>query len=105
MIVVTHHHDIAGFAGEHFAQRVLRMIGVLVFVNQQIAKTVLIGIEHFGMMLEQQIGIEQQVIEIEGVRRLQPPLIFGIYPRDHLGHRILRLLREILRDDKAVLRF
>ena len=56
------------------------------------------------MMLEQQIGVEQQVIEVEGVCGLQAALVFGIHARHDLRHRILRLRSELLRDNQMVLR-
>ena len=54
---------------------ILDDVGVLIFVDQDVAKTVLIFLQHVGVLAKQPEGFQQQVAEIDGVERLQPLLI------------------------------
>ena len=47
------------------------MVRILIFVHHDVAKALLIGLEHVGMVLQQQVCIYEQVIEVEGVRGAQ----------------------------------
>ncbi len=44
LIVVAHAGEVAAFAGERFQQAVLRVVGVLVFVHQQITQAFAPGV-------------------------------------------------------------
>ncbi len=58
----------------------MRDIGVLVLVDQDIAKPRLVLAQHLRVRAEQADRLEQEVAEIGGVERLQPRLIGGIEP-------------------------
>ena len=58
--------------------QILRDVGVLVFVDQHVAETLLEIGEHVDVLLEEAKAFEQQVAEVGGVQGLQPLLILGI---------------------------
>ena len=105
LVVVAHHHDVLVFRRQKLRYLVLRLIRILVFVHQQIAKTVLIGVQHIGVVFQEQVRVQKQIIEIEGVRRLQALLQLFIYAsRDFRGRVSACLLREFARGKKLVFR-
>jgi len=66
-------------------------VGVLVFIDQQVTESVLVGFEDVGMVLKQRQPMQQQVAEIGGVENLEPVLVFGIKrmrPAAGLGRRL-----------------
>ena len=71
---------------------VLGKIGVLVLVYQHIAELVAIFLAHLGMLVKQQVRIQQQVIKIHGISLSAPLPVAAVYGM-HLGHlcRIVRL--------------
>ena len=44
---------------KHEHHFVLHMIGVLIFVNQDVAETALVGLENIGMFAEQLDGVDK----------------------------------------------
>ena len=54
---------------------VLRVVGVLIFVHHQIAVAVLIPLQHIRTGQKQLNRLDQQVVKIQRVRLLEPPLI------------------------------
>ncbi len=54
-------------AGEQLHQLVLRAVGVLVFVDEQIVVAAVVALAHFAGGLEQAHGFEQQIVEVERV--------------------------------------
>ena len=56
-----------GFAGEQLHELVLRAVGVLVFVDKQVAIFALVALAGFRGNLEQAGGLKQKIIEVEGV--------------------------------------
>ena len=51
---------------EHFDDSVLGEVGVLVLINQYIPKLVLEAVQDIGMLGDQCVGLEQQVVEVHG---------------------------------------
>ena len=58
-------------AAEQLDQLILGAIGILKLVHQNEAEPVLIGAEPVGMLPEERERVEQQIIEIHRVCRLQ----------------------------------
>ncbi len=54
---------------------ILRHVGVLIFVDQDVFEALLILPQHAGMLAEQADVLQQQVAEVGGVQSLQPLLI------------------------------
>ena len=90
--------------GQKPTDLVLCMVGVLVLVDQDVAETLLIGREHLGMVFQQEVRVEQQVVEIERVRRTQTLLQAAIDASGHLPHRIDRLVGEHVRTLQLIFR-
>ena len=45
----------------------LRLVGVLVLVDQDVAETFYIALAHVGVVVEEEVGVEQQVVEVHGL--------------------------------------
>ena len=104
LIVVAHHHDVAVRSSKQHRDLVLSMIGVLVLVNHDVAEALLIGRQHVLVILEQQEGVQKQVVEIKRVRSAQALLQSRVHARGHLAHWIAHLVLEITRHDELVFR-
>ena len=63
------------FGGQNFRQLVLRTIGVLILVHQNVFKAVLVFFPYFLMFFQQQDGNHQQIIKVQSIVR---PQFFGI---------------------------
>ena len=55
--------------------QILRHVGVLILVHQDVSKPLLVLPQHVRMLAEQADALQQQVAEVGGVQRLQPLLI------------------------------
>ena len=64
------------------------MVGILILVDHQVAETLLIGLEDVGVVLEQQVSVQKQVVEVERVGGLQALLQALVNARGHLAHRV-----------------
>ena len=95
LVVVAHHHDVAVLLGQKARDLVLRVVGVLVLVDHDVAEAQLIGLEHVGVVLQQQVRVQQQIVEVEGVGLLQAFLKLLVHARGHLAHRVVGLLGEV----------
>ena len=59
LVVVAHHHDVLVLRGQKPRDGVLGVVRVLVFVHHEVAEAVLIGVQHVGVVLQQQVRVEQ----------------------------------------------
>ncbi len=64
LVVVAHHGDRGTAAGQQFHHLVLAIVGVLIFVDQQVAEAVLPALQCFFMCLEQLYRQTDKVVEI-----------------------------------------
>ena len=71
--------------GEELQQPVLRVVRVLVLVDEDVAESVLPVGERLREALERLDGEHQHVVEVDRVRAVQPPLIALV----HLGNRLV----------------
>ena len=55
--------------------QILGGVGVLVFVHQNIFEALLVLAQHIRLFTQQAKGFEQEIAEIDGVKRLQPLLV------------------------------
>ena len=78
LVVVADAAEVAARLGEQLQPFVLALVGVLIFVDEEIAEAVAIGVEHVGVRAEDDQHVEQQVAEVAGVQGLQPLLILRI---------------------------
>jgi hypothetical protein len=78
LIVIADAADVAMLAREQAQPQILRDIGVLVFVNQQVPELPLIPRQDLGLLRKQRDRMQQQVAEIAGVQRAQSFLILAV---------------------------
>ena len=104
LVVVAHHHDVLVPLGQKPRDGVLGVVRVLVLVHHDVAEALLVGRPHVLVVLQQQVGVQQKVVEVEGVRGLEALLQAGVHARGHLPHRVARFLLEGARHDELVLR-
>ena len=57
---------------------ILRDVGVLIFVDQDVSEARLVLAQHLGLLAEQPDAFEQEVAEVGGVEHLQPLLVGGV---------------------------
>ena len=51
---------------ELFDDEMLGTVGVLVLIDEHIAEILLVELEHIGMVAEEDVGIDQQIVEVHG---------------------------------------
>jgi quercetin dioxygenase-like cupin family protein len=73
--VVADDHDVAVAARELVDEVVLGAVGVLVLVDEQVAEALLVVLEDRVEELEDLDGLDDEVVEVEGVRPEQPVLV------------------------------
>src|SRR4051812_31320724 len=78
LIVITDAAQVAARLGEQFQPFILGAVGVLIFVDQQIAKAVAIGGEDIRMGAEDHQHMQQEVAEVAGIERAKPLLILAV---------------------------
>jgi len=75
-------------------QDVLRMVGVLVLVDQHLAEPAPVVLGHSGEGLQQVDRRHDQVVEVQRVRLPQPRLVAGVDRRQHLVEAVRRARRR-----------
>ena len=92
------------FRGQELQQPVLRVVRVLVLVDEHVPERRLPALERLGEPLEHVDRQHQHVVEVDGVRREQPALVELV----HLGDRLVPERRDagrvLLGRDQLVLR-
>ena len=68
LILVAYRAHVVPCAGQHTHQFVLRAVGVLIFVYQDVPKTPVVVFVDFRHSFQQTHGLEQQIVEVECVR-------------------------------------
>ena len=90
-------------AGQQAHQLVLRAVGVLILVDQEVLEAAVVVLAHRGDDFQQAHGLEQQVVEIERVGLAQLFAILLVDVRHLLGLGIGRLQVHLLRIEHVVL--
>ncbi len=67
--------------GEQVGDLILDVVGVLVLVDRDVAKAVLVALEHLGPRAQKLVRPDQEVVEVHGVRRAQAPLELRVHER------------------------
>ena len=67
LIRITNHKNVGCFPGQQLQQYILRRIGILKFVHQDMLIIAAVGISHRLMISEQTHHEKQEVVEIEGI--------------------------------------
>ena len=85
--IVSNDADAGVRAREEPDDEGLEGIGVLILVDEDVSETSCIVPAGFGMILQQQIGVEQEIIEVHCVRQPETLLVGGIYGMQ-FGHAV-----------------
>src|SRR5699024_2851287 len=78
LVVVAHHADVLGRAGEQADQLELGHAGVLVLVHQEVMVPVLVVVPGLLVLLQQPDGVIDQAVEVKGPGLLQPLLVQAV---------------------------
>jgi hypothetical protein len=73
LVVVADHADVLPLLGQQPQPQVLRDVGVLVLVDQDVAEAVVVLGQHVGVLLEDGQVVQQQVAEVAGVQHQPRP--------------------------------
>ncbi len=78
LVRVSDDGDVVVAAGEQQDDLVLRLVRVLVLVDQDVLEALAVVVEHVGVVAEQADGVHQQVVEVHRPGLVQPSLVLGI---------------------------
>ena len=78
LIVVADAAQVAVRPGEQAQPQVLGDVGVLIFVDQDVAESMLVLFEHLGVALEEFQRQQQKVAEIDGVEGPEAVLVLAV---------------------------
>ena len=78
LVVVADDAEVAVGGGEQAQPEVLRDVGVLVLVDEDVAEPALVLRQHVGVALQDGEDVHQQVAEVAGVEDAQPLLVLGV---------------------------
>ena len=99
LVRITHHtqfrraHVSDASRSDHLPhQHVLRMVGVLVFVDQDVPESASVVLRDLRMSLQHTDRLADQIVEVEGVRGAQALLILPVDLGDRLRGRFAALL-------------
>ena len=84
LVVVADDHEVSVAAREHLRDLVLCLVGVLVLVDQDVPETAPVLVAHVGVVTEQDVRVEEQVVEVERVGPQQPLLVGPVDAGDGL---------------------
>ena len=82
--IVADDHQVAVLAGEQLQPAVLGVVGVLVLVDEDVAKAVGVALADLGEQLEHVDGAHEQVVEVHRVHAVQLALVGAVDVGDRL---------------------
>ena len=82
LVVVAHHADVLIAPRQELGQEVLEVVGVLVLVNEDVAELPLVVGPDLLVLLQQVDGVEDDVVEVQGVGLPQAAGVAGVDLRD-----------------------
>jgi len=103
LVVVADHGEIAVLAGQEIGEAVLRVVGVLVLVDEHEAERLLVMPEALGEALEQLHRLHEEVVEVHGVHLGVTLLVERVHVGRGLREPPPDTLAEFLRADELVL--
>jgi hypothetical protein len=86
LIVITDHRHVAMLRAEDLHELVLRLVRVLILIDEQMQKTVLVILANGVGFTKQRHRAQQEVVEVERRRTVQLALIRPVNARDLLLH-------------------
>ena len=84
LVRIAHDEKVLVLFGQELEQPVLRVVRVLVLVDEDVAEGVAPLLSRLGEVLEHPDGQEEHVVEVDGVRGEEPPLVEVVRVRDRL---------------------
>ena len=84
LVVITNHKKVAVACTQLADQRVLRAIGILVLIDQQVGKAILVALQQLGVLGEEVNHLRKQIVEVECIRLAQELLVAWIAACNHL---------------------
>ena len=96
--VVAHHHDVAVLRSEQIDEIGLHEVGVLILVDEHVVELVAVMIADLGMIAQQLVRADEQVVEIHGVGRDLATLVGGADGGDGVGHAV-EVTEAIMHED------
>ncbi len=104
LVVVADAAEIAARLGEQLQPVILDCVGVLIFVDQDVSKSISVGFEHVGVRAEDGQHVQQQVAEVAGVQGAQSVLVGGVkLPAATVGEGLAFSGVDVCRGPAAVL--
>ena len=97
---------LSGTADQFTHQHVLRVVGVLVLVDEHVTEAAAVVLGNLGKRLEKRNGLTDEIVEVECVRRTQPLLIVAVDLGDQsrqLGRILIGCDNRLFRSDEFVL--
>jgi len=91
-------------AAEELDELILRAVGVLVLVDEDVVEPALPALELRLALLQQANGKHEEIVEVHGIRRPQRHLEVAVYQGDCLGKGIAGEATVLLGRDQGVLR-
>ena len=105
LIVIADDADVLIVPGEQAGQYILCVVRILILVYEHIAELVLIKLEHLRVVLEQQHGFHDDVVEIERTRLFHFLFVLAVDIRDLFAEIVAgRIGSELLRRHELILR-
>ena len=81
LIVISHHAEVPVLPCQQTDEAELNCIGVLILIDHQVTKTLLIIFQNFRTLLEKLHCLNQQIIKIESIALFQTILILPVCTR------------------------
>jgi hypothetical protein len=103
LVVVADHGELVARADQQLDHQVLAGVGVLVFVHQQVADAVLPLLQHFRVLLEELDRLQDQIVEVHRVVRLERALVVGVDDGGGLLLGIAGVFQGLGRQDQVIL--
>ena len=75
LVVVADNAEVLITACEQRGEQILSVVGVLILVNHYVAEFALIIAEHLVVRLQQAHGVDDDIVEVHGVRSFKTRLI------------------------------
>ncbi len=95
LVLISHGAHVSVLAAEELQEAVLRVVRVLVLVDEDVAERLPPALERLGEALEDLHGEHEHVVEVDGVRGVEPALVQlvglgdGLIPEGRHSRRVL----------------
>ena len=104
LVFIADSADVVALARQHPHEFVLRAVGVLIFVDEQILEAPVVVVAHVRGGFQEPCGFQKKIIEVESVGLAQLLAVFLEQMRDLLGLGIGRLQVKLLGIEHVILR-